>query len=548
MDDFDDVDEKLKDSKQKNEDETKTQQVLKLVKESNIVLFHDQFNAGYLAPGGNGVLIFKIRSRQAKSWLTHLFWKSTGTPLNPNTLNTVVQTLEAMALYEGSQISLAVRVAKEGETIWYDLGCKAVQITAAGWDIIAEPPILFRRFPHQMPQVEPKGGGKLEDLLDFVNLERQGDGKLSGEQLLVLCLLVFALVPGLPHPAPILNGPQGSKKSTFHKVLKTLIDPSSVEVKGNPRDLTEFIQTTSHHWFLVLDNITHLQEWLSDAICRIITGGGFSKRELYSDDDDILYSFQHIIGINGINLVVEKADLLERSLLLGLKRTKKFKTEKVFWAQFEECKPYLLGAMFDTLVKTLKILSNTLEPDGEFRMADFSHWGSAIAQALGYRAEDFLEAYKANISNQNKEALEASPVGLAIIYFMFDRNKWSGTPTELLSELEKITPKLRIDQNHKSWPKDARWVWRRISEVLPNLETEGIKATRDKDDTRLIILEKTPNNDVNDDGNGDHPHNKQPQADITDNKDNISPNLTNAHTDNSTNELVDEVEGIYDEA
>lgn len=496
-----------------------TQQVLKLVEEGNNTLFHDQFNVGYLAPSGNGVLIFRIRSRQARSWLTHLYWKAKGAPLNPNTLNTIIQILEARALYEGSQIPLSVRVAKEGEAIWHDLGDKAVQITAEGWDVIEEPPILFRRFPHQKSQVEPKHGGRLEEILDFINLERKANGGLSDDQLLVLCWLVFGLVPGLPHPAPILNGPQGSKKSTFHKVLKTLLDSSSVEVKGNPRDLTEFVQTASHHWLLILDNVTSLKEWLSDAICRIITGGGFSKRELYSDDEDILYNFQHILAINGINLVVEKADLLERSLIFGFKRTKKFKTEKVFWSQFEERKPYLLGAMFDTLVKSLQILTNTPEPEGEFRMADFAHWGSAIAQALGYNADNFLEAYKANISNQNKEALEASLIGTAILHFMSDRDKWYGTPTELLSELEKIAPKHRIDINHKSWPNGARWLWRRINDVLPNLEAADIKASKDKDDTRLIILERISKNDVNDDDNDDSSPSTSAQTDIKDNTD-----------------------------
>lgn len=508
--------------------QTQAQQVIKLVSESEAQLFHDQFNSGYFAPYGNGKLIFKIRSRQCRNWLVRLFWENTGKTLGSNALQSTMQMLEAKACFDGPLCRLHTRVAEKDGIYWYDLGDgTAVKVTSGGWEIIGDPPILFHRFSHQKPQVEPKRGGSLEELLNFLNLRYEGKDKLSGEQLLILCWLIFGLIPNLPHPSPILNGGQGSKKTTFLKVLKTLLDPSSVETKRAPAIESEFMQTASHHLFLILDNVTSLPGWLSDSICSIITGAGYSKRELFTDDDDISYSFKHLIGINGINLVVEKADLLERSIIFSLIRTKKFKTERVFWAQFEERKPYLLGAMFDTLVKTLQIIKNTPEPEGEFRMADFVHWSSAIAQALGYKSEDFIHAYKANINSQNDEALDASPVGTCVIYFMSDQESWSGSPTELLSEFEKIAINLKIDQKSKAWPKEPRWLWKRINEVLPNLEEVGIKATRDKGDTRLIVLERIPKNDVNDvndDSNDGSNPSETTQTDIKDNKDIISAN------------------------
>jgi hypothetical protein len=341
---------------------------------------------------------------------------------------------------------------------------------------------------------------------------------LSPDQLLLLCWVVFSFIPELPHPAPILAGPQGSNKSTFQKVLKELIDPSSVQAQANPNGLNDFIQTASHHWFLVLDNLSHLSEWLSDAICRVITGGGFTKRELYSDDSDVIYDFKHIVGLNGINLVVEKADLLDRSLIFNLKRSKQFTKEEIFWATFEERKPYILGGIFNTLVKACGLIATIPEPEDNFRMADFAHWGSAIAQALGFNSKDFIEAYKTNVSKQNQEALDASPVGMALIEFMSDKNQWTGTPTDLLNEFEKLTEQLHININSKLWPKDARWVWRRITDILPNLEAEKIKASQSRDKQRFITLKKTPE---------DQPASNsellvepiRPQTDITDDSD-----------------------------
>ena len=466
-------------------------QAFKIAAESGAVFFHDQFNVGYLSPKGDGSQIFKIKSRACENWLTHLYWKSSQSVLNPTALNSIIQMLEARAIFEGPKHKLHTRIAEHNDAIWYDLGDgRAVKINSNSWEIVEDPPILFKRFPHQKPQVEPKPNGDIKELLDFVNLSFLEDGSLSPEQKLLLSWVVFSFVPDLPHPARILAGPQGSNKSTFQKVLKELIDPSSVQAQTTPNGVDDFIQTSSHHWFLVLDNVSHLSESLSDTICRVITGGGFSKRELYSDDSDVIYDFKHIIGINGINLVVEKADLLDRSLIFNLKRTNNFTTEKVFWSKFEERKQYILGGVFDVLVKTIRLLNKTPEPSEHFRMADFAHWGSVIVQSLGFDSSDFVEAYKANVSRQNEEAIDASPVGIALIEFMSSQEEWIGTATELLTELEKLAEKLHINIKSKIWPKDARWVWRRIVDILPNLESEKIRAFQNRDKQRFITLQK----------------------------------------------------------
>lgn len=515
MDKEDSSTNQTKDDSSKSDPQAK--QVLKLVSEGQTKLFHDQFNNGYLAPYGNGKLIFKIKSRQCRIWLIKIFWENTGKVLNSNALQSVIHMLEARASFDGPKYELHTRVAYQDETFWYDLGDgTGVRITANGWEIIGDPPIIFQRFSHQKPQVVPQKGGKIEELLGFLNLQRDVEGKLSDGQLLIICWVIFGFIPGFPHPAPVINGPYGSKKSSFQKVLKELLDPSAVQVQSSPTNINDFIQTASHHWFLILDNVSSIPDWLSDAICRVITGGGFQKRELFTDDEDIIYNFRHIIGINGINLVVTKADLLDRSLIFTLNRTHTFEREEVFWNRFEDRKPYILGAIFDTLVKTLQILKSAPSLEEDFRMADFAHWAAAISEVLGYGRARFLIAYKNNITSQNDEALDASPVGLTIIKFLSDEDSWEGTPTELLSELDKIAIELRIDQKHRSWPKDARWLWRRISEVLPNLEAEGIKASKSRDDQRFIIFEKVARND---DSNDSSDLERETQSDITDNTD-----------------------------
>ena len=104
------------------------------------------------------------------------------------------------------------------------------------------------------------------------------------------------------------------------------------------------MQKLSHHWAALFDNVAGLSGWQSDALCRAVTGEGFSKRQLYTNDEDIIYHFQRIIGLNGINVVATRADLLDRGILIGLERISpdQRRDEEEMEAAFQEARPYIL--------------------------------------------------------------------------------------------------------------------------------------------------------------------------------------------------------------
>ena len=90
----------------------------------------------------------------------------------------------------------------------------------------------------------------------------------------------------------MLHGEQGSAKTTLQELIKMLVDPSIVKTLTFPRDINELVQQLSHNYIAYYDNISVIKEQISDALCRAVTGSGFSKRQLYTDDDDIIYNFQ----------------------------------------------------------------------------------------------------------------------------------------------------------------------------------------------------------------------------------------------------------------
>jgi len=470
---------------------TKATLLLSLVETEQVVLFHDQFDEPHVVLPEVPGQVLKVRSKAFRRWLAHTAWRKMDQALSSETIQTALQVLEGQARFEGSRVELYVRVAWHEGALYYDLGDgKAVRVTPEGWQVIQPVPILFRRLPHQKPQVTPVPGGDLRLLLALVNLPAEGQDQ--GRRLLLLVWLVVALIPGFPHPPLVAHGPQGAAKSSLFKIGKELLDPSTVQTLSPADSLRELVLQAAHHWFIPLDNLSNLPEWMSDALSRACTGDGFSKRELFTDTEEVILAFRRIIGVNGINLVVDKPDLLDRSLLLGLERIPDNRRmgEAELWARFAQLKPLLLGAMFDALAKALRI-----EPDVKLpllpRMADFARWGVAVAQALGFGAEEFLSAYRLAIAAQHQEAITASLVAQAVLSLMEERERWEGTPSELLGALNGAAEHLHIDTRSKNWPKDPNWVWRRLREVQTNLEAIGWRIERGEGADRRIVIQRS---------------------------------------------------------
>lgn len=464
---FDKVEDALSAAKEKSKKKSPplSFQLVSLIQESDAILFHDQFGEAYIAIYGDGSRIERLRSRHFRSWLHYHALTLLGRLISSNVVVDAMYTLEGLARHSGALLPLSVRVAVYDNAIWYDLGGSAVKISPDGWDIHERPPILFQRFSHQRLQVFPERGGSLDQLDAVLPSSMKPE-----HRLLFKVSLVTGLVPHIPQTVDVIFGDHGSAKSTISKVKKALLDPSFIEEFTPPNSLNAFVQLLAHHWYVPLGNLTYMPDWMSDCIARASTGSGFSKRELYSDDDDVIYTFYRIVGLNGINLIAEKADLLDRALLIGdLERipTNARMEDAVFWRTLEAMKPQVLGAMFEALSGAMRIF-HTVKLEHMPQMADFTRWGCAVTQALGMEPSAFLDVYFGNIAGQHDEALEASPIGNVIISFMADKHDWQGTPSELLAALAPIAEALHV-HTHKGYPKNPRWVTRRLKEVRVNL-------------------------------------------------------------------------------
>lgn len=329
-------------------------------------------------------------------------------------------------------------------------------------------------------------------MLDFVNLSG------TAEKYLLAVYLVACLVPGIPHPVPVFHGEKGAAKSTALRVLRRLVDPAAQELLTMPHDRNELALTLSTNYLPAFDNLDGLHPWQSDMLCCAVTGGGISKRELYTDSDEVILSFLRCPALNGINCAATRPDLLDRSIIFELERIppESRKEEAEFWRGFEEARPAIVGGMFDALSGAMRIYPE-VRLTGLPRMADFCRWGYAVAEALGIGGEIFLRAYLENIGKANEEAITGNPVAAAIVALMQGLPYWEGTAGALLEALEKVAETEKINTRAKSWPKAANSLSRRLVQVKSNLADAGIEMVDGHDahaKHKIIVLRKITEN------------------------------------------------------
>lgn len=428
---------------------------------------------------------YRVRSTEYRQLLNVMFYDATSNAINSQALQDCLNIIEGKARFEGAEYEVFIRVAQHNGKIYVDIGddtWKAVEIDSKGWRVVENPPVRFRRTKGMKSLAYPVDGGSFKDLRKFVNVTDE-------DWPLLLAFIVACFRPDGPFPILKLIAEQGSGKTWLEKVLRDLIDPNSAPVRSAPKCERDLFIAALNGWLVALDNLSGVAGDLSDALCRLVSGGSFATRTLYADDDENLMTACRPVVMNGIEEIGLRSDLIDRSIQIELPRIapKDRKPEKVFWKQFENAKPAIMGAIFtavSTALKRLPKVERTKNLDLP-RMADFAMWSIAAEPAFGIDEGTFLQTYNGNRDSANVTALEGTPIYKAIVSRLNVRTKG----LELTAE--KLLKELSIGQNTKAkgWPGNARALSGILKRLSPNLRsagidieqrTESIKGKKDK--------------------------------------------------------------------
>jgi hypothetical protein len=260
-------------------------------------LFHSPDGTAYAAVEVDGHLeTHAIRSVRFRDWILMRFLRQRGRAPNSQLLNDALNTIRAIAVYHGSEVPVFVRIAEHEGDVYIDLGNEnwdAVRVTSEGYEVVAHSQVAFVRKAGFAPLPYPVAGGTIEDLRPFLNLATDGDF------MLVAAWAAFSLSPWGPYPVLVLQGEQGSAKSTTVRVLRALVDPAVEPLRALPKNERDLAIAAGNAWVLAFDNLSGIRDQLSDALCRLATGGGFATRQLYTDDEEIIFSAKRPIILIG---------------------------------------------------------------------------------------------------------------------------------------------------------------------------------------------------------------------------------------------------------
>jgi hypothetical protein len=418
-----------------------------------------------------------LKSKRFTQYLQRRFLEQYGKAPSAQSLTDARTTIEARAIFDGREEDVFVRVAgHRSGNVYLDL-CnerwEAVEISTSGWGVLPsrDIPVKFVRKDNAAALPNPVAGGSINLLSPLLNVATVEDFRL------VVSWLIGALNPDGPYPALVLQGEQGSAKSTTVRVLRSVVDPAVEPLRAPPRDERDLAIAASGNWTPALDNLSGIRGWLPDALCRLATGGGVATRELYSDDREVIFSAKRPMILNGIDSIAVAGDLRDRSIIVELPSIppERRRTEREFYSDLEKRRPQVLGALLDAVSVALRN-RDSVTLDVVPRMADFAVWVTAAEGALEWEPGSFLAAYSSNQADATELALEDDPLAEAIKAFLTEHGEWNGTSTELMAALGRsVSDTVR---KSTSWPGAPNVLSNHLKRLAPTLRQVGIEYTQ----------------------------------------------------------------------
>lgn len=415
--------------------------------------------------GGHVVRPLTNTRLSVRKELGRLFYRQTGKPPSQNALTEAIAVLEAEAEFAGEPQELFLRAARPNpDEIFIDVGDTdehIIQVTPAGWTVLdanCDVPVLFRRTNLTAPLPIPEVGGDLEQLWAFVNMPDEND-----RQVLRGFLVAAHVLVGLPCPILAMLGEQGTAKTSSARRVFSLIDPTSAPVRRPPRDPDSYIHAVHSSRSTIFDNLSSIVHWMSDAMCRTVTGDADVNRTLYSDGDAFVIKMQGVLGFTGIDVGSLNGDLAERAVWgnLGVITAAERKSEGELNAAWNKAYPSMLGGLLDLVVMTLQKLPE-VHLEEKPRMADFAEVLAALDLATGSTG---LEFYTLSQETVSTAIVETDDFLVALAEAVTGR--WEGTGSDLHRLL-----KMPESADVKYWPK-ARGIDGALKRRAPDLRKAG---------------------------------------------------------------------------
>lgn len=474
-----------------------------------IVLENDSSQIFALIENDNHIETIDLSNTKAKSWLRYSYYSQTGKNPSDEMYTNALLLIKAEAIHArtASREPIFNRIAMSSGSIYYDLTTsdwKALKITkdsvkTVNLDISSP---VFVRTQSQKQQFMPVFEDKntLDELMDLLRIPKE-------DRQIFKVHLISMFLEGFPIPVMSIIGEHGSIKSTISKSVKQLVDPSGAKTISLSKNSDNLVLSFHNRYCVCFDNVSKIDQPISDILCKAVTGDGNVKRKLYTDSDEIIYDYKRKIILNGISPNLEFPDLVDRNItyVTGKVSEEERITEEEFEKKFNILLPSVLGQIFQTLSDTMKIYDSVkIEIKQLPRMADFAIWGECVSRTLGYESLSFLNQYKEKIKLHSIDTNESYPIISIVEDMLKDRDSYEDTLQKFYKTIKICAESEGIDINsrHVNFPKAANKIREHITRLKQNFRTIGLEidiaqyTKRDKRHPRnrqIIYISKIKN-------------------------------------------------------
>jgi len=421
-----------------------------------------------------------ISSGKAQHWLQWSYHNETTKICATESYRHALSMIKSEAIMSTtSRENIYNRIAMTKDAIYYDLASqdwKILKITKNTIEIIGldENTPIFTRKQHQRPQIEPKFDDPtaLDKLVDLLRMHEM-------KHLFKIHLVSFFL-EAYQMPIMVFVGEQGSIKTTITKSIKRIVDPSGEITSSLPKKTDDLLLHLHSRYLVSFDNISYFDQEISNIFCRAITGDGTSKRQLYTDSDEVIWTYIRKIILNGIAPPLEYPDLRDRCIIYKTTPIKEEEriTELEFSQRLEEILPSVLGQIFKILQQMLLIYDDVkFESKSLPRMADFTKFGECISQVIGYTPFSFIEAYKTAIDINSVEVIESYPIISLTEKIMKNKDHYEDTVSNFHNNLKGLAAQEGIDTHSRyvNFPSFPNKVMPHIQKIKPIFRTSGFE-------------------------------------------------------------------------
>lgn len=436
-------------------------------------LHHDpDRNAVAVIPMPSRREVWRVYSSGFEDWLRATYWRAKEMGVPETTMKSALATLAAAGINDGQEIEVYVRAARCEDGYVIDLAdeqWQAIHVTPQGWRMVNESPVYFTRTPSMRPLPMPLAHGDIGLLWQHTNIP-------AHSRVMVLTWLLDCLRPDTPFPVLELVGEQGSAKSTTQSVLRSLVDPNKVMLRGRPKTVEDVFVAAANNWLVSYENLSGLTPEQQDAFCTLATGGGFASRQLYTNGEEHVMETKRPVVLNGIAVVATRPDLIDRVIHVDLPAiaAEARRDDADTHAGWERDWPMVFAGLLDLFSGALAILP-TVKLTQKQRMADFERLGEAVARALGLAPGEFQQQYAELMRAGIDRALESNAVAQALDKYLADRVlplNWQGTASQLYDLLGTHSI-----PDRSSWPRSPKGLSDQLRRIAPAYRAKGIDIT-----------------------------------------------------------------------